>query len=237
MAHKGKALIMGLVLSVGGIIAAMASAKTRPKTSTRKPTPAPTPLPTDMTIEPITLQVPSQPTASMVAVKPSARLAKPVNLPLSKNFNAREFLVSANAPELANYPITTRQLENLKRLVTDILQPIRDEFNTSIHINSGLRPKDFVSDKGLTLNEILKADGYKPSDSSDHEDGSAADFTVANKALLPKIFERIQQLAGTRQVIFYINRGYIHVAVVTPNKSRFSGTKLAFVDSSARKKA
>ena len=85
---------------------------------------------------------------------------------LSKNFTLEEFLVSQTAerhgidmhpPELI--------VDNLRRLVTSGLQPLRDEVGVGIFISSGWRPHE--------LNTLIGG-----SITSAHPRGEAADFKV-----------------------------------------------------------
>ena len=85
---------------------------------------------------------------------------------LSKNFSLDEFLVSQTA---ARHDIDMTPppevIENLQRLVTGCLQPLRDEVGVGIFISSGFRP--------LELN--TKIGGSK---TSAHVRGDAADLKV-----------------------------------------------------------
>ena len=55
---------------------------------------------------------------------------------LTENFHLSEFLDNDHSFEIAYSEV---DLKNIKTLCTDILQPLREEFNVPIHINSGLR--------------------------------------------------------------------------------------------------
>lgn len=85
---------------------------------------------------------------------------------LSKNFTLEEMTRSQTAMRhgIENTP-NKHQLENLQRLVTDVLQPIRDELGP-VYISSGFR--------STTLNRIIGG-----STTSAHMAGRAADFRVA----------------------------------------------------------
>ena len=88
---------------------------------------------------------------------------------LSKNFTLEEFLVSRTA-ERNGIDMTPgeAELENLQRLVTKCLQPLRDEVLRGIYISSGFRP--------LELNEKIGG-----SDTSEHVNGNASDFKVSGQ--------------------------------------------------------
>ena len=88
---------------------------------------------------------------------------------LSKNFTLDEFLVSQTATR-HNIDMTppTEIIENLQRLVTGCLQPLRDEVGVGIFISSGFRP--------LELNTRIGG-----SKTSAHVRGDAADLKVINQ--------------------------------------------------------
>lgn len=85
---------------------------------------------------------------------------------LSENFTLDELTVSQTAAR-AGFSNTPGQIEanNLKRLCEDVLQPLRDALNKSIHISSGYRC--------YALNSMVG--GAKD---SAHTHGCAADITV-----------------------------------------------------------
>ncbi len=87
---------------------------------------------------------------------------------LSKNFSLDEFLVSGTAERLdIDMTPDGNIIENLQRLVTGCLQPLRDETGP-IFISSGYRP--------LELNTRIGG-----SKTSAHVTGNAADFKVLNQ--------------------------------------------------------
>ena len=85
---------------------------------------------------------------------------------LSENFSLNEFTKSLTATrrEIPNVP-TGEHLENLKALVTNVLQPIRDAKGMPIRITSGYRSP--------RLNTAIG--GYA---NSQHCKGEAADFEI-----------------------------------------------------------
>jgi len=89
---------------------------------------------------------------------------------LSKNFTLDEFLVSGTA-ERNGIDMTPNDtvVANLQRLVSDCLQPLRDEVLRGIYISSGFRP--------LELNNIIGG-----SKTSEHIYGNAADFKVMGQS-------------------------------------------------------
>jgi uncharacterized protein YcbK (DUF882 family) len=82
---------------------------------------------------------------------------------LSENFSLKELLRSDTATRkgIVNEP-DDQQLENLKHLAQNILQPVRDQFGSTT-VNSGLRV--------LELNRAIGS-----SDTSQHAKGEAADI-------------------------------------------------------------
>ncbi len=85
---------------------------------------------------------------------------------LSKNFTLDEFLISQTAERHAiDMTPSPEIIENIQRLVTGCMQPLRDEVNSAIFISSGYRPDELNTRIG----------GSK---SSEHVNGNACDFTV-----------------------------------------------------------
>lgn len=128
---------------------------------------------------------------------------------LSSNFSLEEFIVSNTATKykINNEP-NEEVITNIKRLVTDVLQPIREYYGHPIIVTSGYRCKE--------LNK--KVNG---SATSQHMNGSAADI-VAYDGNNKKLFETIEYLMrigrikvrqliweyGTRQ-----NPNWVHVSI------------------------
>jgi len=85
---------------------------------------------------------------------------------LSKNFSLDEFLVSQTAARHGiDMTPPEEVIENLQRLVTGCLQPLRDRTGRGIYINSGYRPPD--------LNSLIGG-----SKTSAHMRGDAADIRL-----------------------------------------------------------
>ena len=118
---------------------------------------------------------------------------------LSKNFTLDEFLVSGTAERLG-IDMTPRAavVSNLQRLVTGVMQPLRDETGP-IFISSGFRP--------LELNTAIGG-----SKTSAHMRGDACDFKVLNQTP----YETCQLIVDMRlpfdQVIHEFGR-WIHAGV------------------------
>ncbi len=89
------------------------------------------------------------------------------NQKLSKNFWLSEFTRSDTAIRLDidNWPDDQQVVDNLTKVVYNIVQPVRDHFGKSFSPNSGYRC--------LTLNRALKS-----KDTSQHVTGQAVDIEV-----------------------------------------------------------
>lgn len=127
---------------------------------------------------------------------------------LSKNFTLEELIHSstANAKGIRNYP-SPMEIENLRRLCVEVLQPIRDRYGKPIYINSGYRNPQ--------LNRLVGG-----SQSSQHCRGQAADIdTNNNKELWELIVSMIRSgEIVVSQLIDERNLAWIHVALYTGNK-------------------
>ena len=89
---------------------------------------------------------------------------------LSKNFTLEEFLVSQEAVRRdIDMTPPAEIIENVQRLVTGCLQPLRDEVGACIYISSGFRP--------LELNTAIGG-----SKTSAHMRGDAADLKVSGQS-------------------------------------------------------
>ena len=107
---------------------------------------------------------------------------------LSKNFTLSE-LTYSNAADSYNIENTPGriELENLKKLCHEVLQPIRDKFGKSIYVNSGYRnPK---------VNRLVGG-----SSSSQHIKGEASDITVGSKDGNKKLFDMIVQMIENKEI-------------------------------------
>ncbi len=124
---------------------------------------------------------------------------------LSENFELNELIKSqiAERKGISNNP-STDQINNLKDLCLNVLQPIRSHFNYPVIISSGYRSP-----------ELCVAIGSKPT--SQHSEGKAADIEIAsvdNKELAMWIRDNI----NFDQLIleFYKeedpNSGWVHVS-------------------------
>lgn len=102
---------------------------------------------------------------------------------LSEHFDLKELTVTSSG--LPNQPMPS-ELENLKKLVENILEPLRVLYDKPIHINSGYRSP--------SVN--LKAGGVA---TSHHLKGSCADITSPDNGLL---FKLIKENFKFRQLIW-----------------------------------
>lgn len=108
---------------------------------------------------------------------------------LSKNFDLEEFIYSETADRMGidNTP-DGEVINNIQRLVTDLLQPLRSLYGKPIHINSGYRC--------MELNEAVGG-----VETSYHRRGLAADCRVDN----PKELLTMLKASGLKfdQAILY----------------------------------
>jgi len=112
---------------------------------------------------------------------------------LSKNFTLEELTVTS--VDADNTPNET-QIANLKRLVDNVLQPLRDIYGKPIKINSGFRSIEVNKKVGGSL-------------TSSHCNGEAADLDCEDNALL---FSIIREALPFDQVINENNYSWIHVS-------------------------
>ena len=151
------------------------------------------------------------------------------NILLTPHFALREFTESATAMKhgIDNRP-TPEVVENLRRLCTHTLDPLREKLGLPIIITSGYRTKE--------LNEIIVHASRK----SQHMSGQAADFWVSGhtdstdntdisglsaRERLVKAFRLIitDESIDFDQLILYPN--FIHVSYVSQEKNRHQLTR------------
>ena len=147
------------------------------------------------------------------------------NTVLTPHFKLREFTESATAMKhgIDNRP-TPEVVENLQRLCTHTLEPLREKLGLPIIITSGYRTKK--------LNEIIVHASRK----SQHMSGQAADFYVTqgpvqgsrvqgSRELLIQAFRLIieDESIDFDQLILYPN--FIHVSYVSQEKNRHQLTR------------
>ena len=125
---------------------------------------------------------------------------------LTKNFHLDELKVSSDHPELARRIIfSSYEIYKAKALCELILQPVRDKFG-QVKILSGKRSAELNDAVGgaSTSHHLYKG----PS--------AAADFTVPG-ADLETVYEYIRTELMYGECFHYPGRGFIHVALPTPN--------------------
>ncbi len=117
---------------------------------------------------------------------------------LSKDFSLEEFIVSQIAERFGydNTP-NKEQVDNLRRLCKNVLQPLRDIINTPIIITSGFRS-----------NDVNKAVGGK--ENSQHLEGKAADLIVSGLQLM-EVFNLLRTHFPFDQLIYEFGK-WIHVS-------------------------
>lgn len=130
-----------------------------------------------------------------------------------KHFCFSEFFNSSTAAKngIKNEPILDerdRVMLNIKLLVDNVLEPIRDMVCTPIIITSGYRCPQ--------LNKIVGG-----VDNSQHMSGCAADFHVKgyNHSMMYEVFLYIFNTLEFDQLIYYPSKNIIHVSYVE-NRNR-----------------
>lgn len=119
-------------------------------------------------------------------------------LRLSENFYLDEFIISQVGERhgYRNEP-NEKQIENLRLLCVNVLQPLREIINVPIFINSGFRSFDVNAAVGGRFN-------------SQHLEGKAADFVVHSMNLID-VFNIILQKLSFDQLIYEFEK-WIHVS-------------------------
>ena len=117
---------------------------------------------------------------------------------LSDNFYLNEFTVSQVAERhgYRNEP-NEKQIENLRLLCVNVLQPLREIINVPIFINSGYRSFDVNAAVGGRFN-------------SQHLEGKAADLIVPS-LILVGVFNIVLQKLSFDQLIYEFGK-WIHVS-------------------------
>lgn len=125
-----------------------------------------------------------------------------------KHFYFSEFFNSSTAAEngIKNEPASDergRVMLNIKLLVDNVLEPIRDMVCTPIIITSGYRNPQ--------VNKIVGG-----ADNSQHMSGCAADFHVKgySRSMMYEVFLHISNTLEFDQLIYYPRKNIIHVSYV-----------------------
>ena len=107
---------------------------------------------------------------------------------LSNNFKLEELIASTTAEHyrISNYPSPT-EIENLKNLCENILQPIRDKWGEPLFVNSGYRSP--------ILNRKV---GGVPT--SYHVTGNAVDITTRDVKKNKELFNMIVEMIKNKEI-------------------------------------
>jgi uncharacterized protein YcbK (DUF882 family) len=136
-------------------------------------------------------------------------MEKKTATPISKNFTMEEMTASGTAllKKMDNTP--TPEIEiNIKKLVNNTLQPIRDLYGRPIAVSSGYRSPE--------LNKAVNG-----SVNSQHIQGKAADITTGNTADNKKLFDLIRSSSiPFDQLIDEHGYKWIHVSYNEGNNRR-----------------
>lgn len=124
---------------------------------------------------------------------------------LTPHFSLYELLRSDSEQRFKSnlQSVSNIEIQNLHRLCTNLLEPIRKEFGYSIIVNSGYRSAFTNSAVGGASTSL-------------HLSGCAVDFTIFERARLYDIYEYIKSNFEFAELILYKDRNYksrfIHVA-------------------------
>lgn len=115
---------------------------------------------------------------------------------LSNNFTLEELLVTSIG--VANIP-SDIEIDNLRALCINVLQPVRDMIGRPIIITSGFRCKAVNAKVGGVWN-------------SQHTKGEAVDITCGNRVLNRVLYEAIVELGVFDQIINEHNYLWVHIS-------------------------
>lgn len=113
-----------------------------------------------------------------------------------KHFTIQELSITNSG--LQNIPSVTEQ-KNLRKLVENVLDPLRELYGKPIHVNSGYR-SPLVNRK---VNGAVN---------SDHVKGMAADITAGSREENQKLYELIRDNFTFRQLINEHDYKWVHVS-------------------------
>lgn len=132
---------------------------------------------------------------------------------LSKNLSLSEMIRSESAKRknMSNMPSDVH-LANMKKLATNVFQPIREHFNQPIHISSGYR--------SLALNKAIKGAA-----TSQHCSGEAIDIDMDGTSITnAQIFNYIKDNLVFDQLIWEFgtdkNPDWVHVSYESNGEQR-----------------
>lgn len=131
---------------------------------------------------------------------------------LSKNFTYDELVYSATAERLGldNTP-NEKEIEKLRRLANEVLQPIRDKWGSPIIVTSGFRSE-----------KVNKAVGGVSS--SQHRLGEAADLKIGSKSQNKALFNFILDMVKKGelqcgQLIDEYGYSWVHISLPRVGKT------------------
>lgn len=113
-----------------------------------------------------------------------------------KYFTLKE--LTATNRKIPNYP-NEMQIQNLQKLVKNVLDPLRELYGKPIKVNSGYRSQSLNSAIGGAKN-------------SEHMTGCAADITTGSREGNEKLFNLIKDNFKFRQLINEYDFSWIHVS-------------------------
>lgn len=132
---------------------------------------------------------------------------------LTKNFTLEEMYHSntAEAKGIDNTP-NEEVIENLRALCEKVLQPIRDELDEPITVNSGYRCEKLNKAVGGVSN-------------SQHRSGQAADITLGNKTDNERLFNLIVKMRKSGKIEFdqlldESDYAWVHISYKKEGKNR-----------------
>ena len=108
-----------------------------------------------------------------------------MDIKLSKNFSLNEMLITSTG--IPNIP-TEKEINNMKLLVKNVLQPLRDYMDRPVIVSSGFRSKE--------VNKVVGG-----SKTSGHMLGTAVDITAGTRTLNKMMYEFIRDNCEFRQLI------------------------------------
>lgn len=122
-----------------------------------------------------------------------------------KYFSFPEMIVTnTQLPNIPNW----EQIANLQRLITNLLDPIREKWNKPIKVNSGFRSESVNSAVNGARN-------------SQHKTGEAADITTGNSTDNKRLFDMIVSSGLTfDQLIDEKNFAWLHISFSTRNRQQ-----------------
>ncbi len=123
---------------------------------------------------------------------------------ITNNFTLAE--LTRTSTRIENKP-DRHQVAALITLCGKVLQPVRDLYGKSIHVNSGFRSAAVNRTVGGALN-------------SQHLLGEAADITVYNREGNKQLFEIIRDNLSFDQLINERDFSWIHVSYKSPDDNR-----------------